>query len=128
VGTETLLQRLTSEFRYARGLIGAVRRTGAVARARDKTLGDYFERWAAAYGDKIALESESAALSYRALDAKANRIARWAKAQGWGKGDCVALFMRNRPDYVGSGPAWRAPGSPPPCSTPIFPGAPWRMA
>ena len=95
-----MLQRLISEFRYARGLIEAVRRTGAVARARDKTLGDYFERWAATYGDKIALESDGAALSYRALDAKANRIARWARAQGWGKGDCVALFMRNRPDYV----------------------------
>ena len=95
-----MLQRLNSEYRYVRGLIGAVRRTGAVARARDKTLGDYFERWAATYGDKIALESDGAALSYRALDAKANRIARWAKAQGWGKGDCVALFLRNRPDYV----------------------------
>ena len=95
-----MLQRLTSEMRYARGLIGAVRRTGEVARARTLTIGDYVERWAKDHGERIALESDTASLTYRALDAKANRIARWAMAQGWRKGDCVALLMRNRPDYV----------------------------
>ena len=95
-----MLQRLTSEFLYARGMISALRRTEAVAHARTVTLGDYFERWAAAYGDAVALESASSSITYRQLDATANRIARWAAAQGLGKGDCVALFMRNRPDYV----------------------------
>ncbi len=95
-----MLQRLNSEFLYARGLLGALRRTGAVARARNVTLGDYFEKWAKDYGDRTALESDAATLTYAAMNAKANRIARWASAQGFVKGDCVALFMRNRPDYV----------------------------
>jgi fatty-acyl-CoA synthase len=95
-----VLQRLTSEFLYARGMIGALRRTEAVAHARNVTLGDYFERWADSHGNAIALESAAASITYRQLDAMANRIARWASAQGLAKGDCVALFMRNRPEYV----------------------------
>ena len=95
-----MLQRLISEFLYARGMISAVRRTEAVAHARTVTLGDYFERWAEAHGDAVALESATVSITYRQLDAMANRIARWASAQGLAKGDCVALFMRNRPEYV----------------------------
>src|SRR5690606_8637796 len=33
-------------------------------------------------------------------DAMANRYARWARGLGLKKGDCVALFMTNRPDYL----------------------------
>jgi fatty-acyl-CoA synthase len=39
-------------------------------------------------------------MSYAQLDARANRYANWAKAQGIGRGDCVALLMENRPDYI----------------------------
>jgi fatty-acyl-CoA synthase len=39
-------------------------------------------------------------MSYAELDARANRYANWAKAQGIGRGHCVALLMENRPDYI----------------------------
>ena len=39
-------------------------------------------------------------MSYGALDARANRYAHWALAQGMKRGDCVALLMENRPDYL----------------------------
>ena len=39
-------------------------------------------------------------LTYRQLDARANRYARWALARGLGKGDAVALMMPNRPEYM----------------------------
>ena len=39
-------------------------------------------------------------MSYGALDARANAYGQWAIAQGLSHGDCVALFMENRPDFL----------------------------
>ena len=39
-------------------------------------------------------------MTYAELDARANRYANWARAQGIGRGDPVALLMENRPDYI----------------------------
>lgn len=52
------------------------------------------------YPDNIAFRFEGASTSYAEFDAKANRFANWALDQGLKAGDCVALFMENRPDYV----------------------------
>jgi fatty-acyl-CoA synthase len=52
------------------------------------------------YGEAIALLGEGQEFSYRALATRANRIARWAIAQGLAKGEVVALLMPNCPDYV----------------------------
>ncbi len=38
--------------------------------------------------------------TYADLDARANRYAHWAMANGIGKGSAVALLMENRPDYL----------------------------
>src|ERR1700748_2747082 len=37
-------------------------------------------------------------LTYGEMDARANRYANWALAQGIKRGDSVALLMENRPD------------------------------
>ena len=52
------------------------------------------------YGDAPALLSDRESFSYRELAARANRYARWALAQGIGKGDTVCLLMPNRPEYL----------------------------
>ena len=39
-------------------------------------------------------------MDYAALDARANRYANWAIAQGIKSGDCVGLLMENRPDFI----------------------------
>ena len=51
-----------------------------------------------ATGRRSSAKRES--LTYRQLDARANRYARWALAQGLGKGDAICLMMPNRPEYV----------------------------
>ena len=38
--------------------------------------------------------------TYAEMNARANRYAHWALSQGIGRGDCVALLMENRPDYI----------------------------
>ncbi len=54
------------------------------------------------YPESIALISETETVTWRELDQRANRIANRLKTEGIGRGDCVALFMQNRIDFVTS--------------------------
>ena len=56
-------------------------------------------------GDAPALLSDRERFSYRELAARSNRYARWALAQGIGKGDTVCLMMPNRPEFWRCGSA-----------------------
>ena len=95
-----MLARLKSEIAYVGGILRALKRTRPIAENRGLTLGDYLERWATTFGDKPALLSETETFTYRGLDARASRYARWARALGLGKGDAICLMMANRPEYV----------------------------
>ena len=94
-----MLARLKSEIVYAQRDLAALRIKGR-SRRTATTIGDYLERWAGNFGDRPALFGENEAFTYRELDARANRYARWARAQGLGKGDAVCLMMANRPEYL----------------------------
>lgn len=91
---------LSSEIAYLRGALRALRRISGIARAPEHTIFDTLEELAGRYGDRLALYDDSQSLSYRGLYERANQYARWAKAQGVGKGDAVALMMGNCPEYV----------------------------
>ncbi len=58
------------------------------------------EELGARFGDAPALIGLQETLSHAGLAARANRIARWALAQGIEKGDTVCLLMPNCPDYM----------------------------
>jgi non-ribosomal peptide synthetase component F len=94
-----MLARVKSEIAYVGGILRALRRTRPIAENRSLTLGDYLEGWAKIFGAKAALLSETETLTYRALDARANRYARWARAQGLGKGDAICL-MDGQPSRI----------------------------
>jgi fatty-acyl-CoA synthase len=64
------------------------------------TLPALLDGLAETHGDNTALLGEGQELSYRALAARVNQIARWAHAQGLAKGEVVALLMPNCPEYV----------------------------
>ncbi len=64
------------------------------------TIVDIVEAQARATPHAIAFYYLDSSLSYAALDAGANRVARWAHNAGVRRGDAVALLMENRPDYV----------------------------
>jgi fatty-acyl-CoA synthase len=95
-----MLARLKSEIAYARGLLRALQRTMRVVKAPRVTLGDYLERWAKDHADRPALIGQGESFTYRELDERANRYARWALARGLARGDAVCLMMHNRPEYV----------------------------
>ena len=65
------------------------------------TLPVLMDSLAERFGSAPALASPAVTLSYRALSQTASRYARWAAAQGWGRGgQSVCLLMDNCPDYL----------------------------
>jgi fatty-acyl-CoA synthase len=95
-----LIDRVASEYAYVTGALRTLGRVTPVAKNKTRTIGDVVEELAGKYGDRDALIGERERLTYRGLDARANQVARWAKAQGVAKGDTVALLMHNRPEYL----------------------------
>jgi fatty-acyl-CoA synthase len=81
---------------YAR-LIYRIRHAKA---GRASTVCDLIEQWVDKRPDAVALVDGDRQLTYRELDAYANRVARWAQNEGVGRGDVVALMMTNRLEYV----------------------------
>ena len=64
------------------------------------TIADIVEGFAREKPDNPVIFYQDEIVTYRALDKSANRYANWARAQGIGLGDVVALLMENRPDYI----------------------------
>ncbi len=77
----------------------ALQRTDNLLPSSTDTICALVDRQAAKSPDGLALIGETTQLTYGALVAFSNRVARWAHAQGFDRGDRVALFMGNSPFY-----------------------------
>lgn len=88
------------EKRASRAWLRALELTAPIAKARRRTFPTVIEELAEKFGDSPALLTEDENLSFRALNERANRYARWARAQDIHKGDTVCLLMTNRPEYM----------------------------
>jgi fatty-acyl-CoA synthase len=96
----TLFNRLRNDALFAAGAWRALRHTWPIGRQPTRVFPALMAEVTARHGDKPALISDVETLTYRALDARANRYARWALAQGLRKGEVVCLLMPNRPEYL----------------------------
>jgi fatty-acyl-CoA synthase len=83
-----------------RDWVRALEATAPIAGNPQRILPRVIEELAETRGDAPALLSASECLTYRALDDRANRYARWALGQNLGKGEAVCLVMPNRPEYL----------------------------
>ncbi|MEA2834256.1 MAG: fatty-acyl-CoA synthase [Methylobacteriaceae bacterium] len=95
-----LIARLKSEFAYFAGATRAVKMSGAIMKNPNRTFRDIAEELAAKHAGNLALVSDHERFTYSEWNAHSNRYARWLRAQGLRKGDAVALFMPNRPEYI----------------------------
>ena len=77
----------------------ALQLSAALAARPERTLGVVLDELADHFGEAPALISSAYAHSFDALAARARRYTRWAQAQGYGRGDVVALLAPNAPDY-----------------------------
>jgi fatty-acyl-CoA synthase len=84
----------------AKAWVRALERTTPIPRQPERIFPNVIQELAAQFGDAPALLSDRECLTYRALAERSHRYARWALDQGLGKGETVALFMSNRPEYM----------------------------
>lgn len=84
-------------------LRGCERRVAAVTRRLlrrpSRSLRDDMRRWAS-FGDRPALVDAGREISFRDWNASANRYARWARSNGLGKGDVVAVAYPDGAEQV----------------------------
>ncbi|KAH8281967.1 hypothetical protein KR054_004471 [Drosophila jambulina] len=64
------------------------------------TVADVFERNVRAHPEKVAVVSETQRWTFRQVNEHANKVANVLQAQGYQKGDVVALLLENRAEYV----------------------------
>lgn len=96
----SVLERAKSEFTYLTGAMRMLRRTTPIARQPNRVWPVVAGELAERFGDRTALLGEGEGLTFREFHRRGNRYARWAIANGIGKGDTVALMMSNRPEYL----------------------------
>lgn len=95
-----VFDRLRKDYLFATGIGLALIRVTPMARRRTRTFPDVMDELAVRFADRAALLSDRESLTYAELNARANRYARWAKANGVAKGETVCLLMPNRPEFV----------------------------
>jgi fatty-acyl-CoA synthase len=96
----SLLRRLRQDLRFVRD---AARTYSILRKVRpdyEISIADFVEDRVAAAPHRLAILFDGRKLTNAELEAAANRVARWASAQGIGRGDVVGLLMENRPEYV----------------------------
>ena len=70
-------------------------------RMEKKTIPGLFSETASRYPDKTAIIFEEQKWTFRELDEFTNRVANHFRSLGLKKGDCVALFAGNCPEFIG---------------------------
>ena len=95
-----LFKRIGNEIIYLRAALRSLSRLGDIYKHPNETFPDMIEGFARTKPNNIAIYFEDRKITYRELDEAANRYARWAMAQGLGKGHVVAVMMENRPEYI----------------------------
>jgi fatty-acyl-CoA synthase len=94
------LNQFKDDIVFMQGAYRALRMTTPIAKHPTRVFPLVIEELAARFGDAPALISEREQFSYRTLAERANRYARWARAEQLGKGEAVCLLMPNRPEYL----------------------------
>ncbi len=95
-----LIDRIKSDWIYINGfrrIIGAI---GKFDPDAEYTLADAMEEAVDDHAERTFISFEGQEISYAEFDKRANQFAHWGVSAGLKKGDCVALFMENRPDYI----------------------------
>jgi len=98
--TMGLAANIRRDLTFAAGLRRLLQRIKPITLDSDVLVCDDFEEAVDKFGDNIALEDEHRTLTYRELDAMANRYGHWARSRGLRRSDVVGLVMTNRAEYI----------------------------
>jgi len=94
---------LSREIKFVGGLLRMLRSVKDVDAASNHLIADELERRVDQFGGNLAFIEGDREWTYDDMETYANRVAAWVDAQGLSRGDTVALFARNRMEYI---PLW----------------------
>ena len=97
------LSELKSNWTTVTGMRRTMKLIDPLAPDATQLVPDDLEDTVDRYSKNVAIRFNDEIWTYGEMDAYANKVAHWALGQGLKPGDCVALFMENRSEYV---PIW----------------------
>ena len=95
-----LMANIRRDLRFIGGLRRLLKRIKPTQLDSPDLVCDDWEEVVDRFPDHLAIADERRSLTYRELDALANRYAHWARGRNLRRGDAVALMMMNRADYI----------------------------
>ena len=96
----SLTAAIRREYIHATSILRTLWLLRSIKPVSSRTIVDIVEGFARTTPHAPAIYYLNEVMSYRQMDARANRYANWALSQGIKQGDCVALLMENRPDFL----------------------------
>ena len=96
----SLISAIKREYTYITTIVRTLWMLRLVKPHATRSIVDIVEAQARKRPGNIAIQHLDQTMSYAQMDARANRYAHWALSAGIGRGDCVALLMENRPDFI----------------------------
>ena len=95
-----LLTTIKREYKYLTGVMRMLNSVNDVDAGSSRLVCDDIEKLVAKFGSNTAFIEDDRTLTFTEFDTYANRVANWASAEGCKAGDTVAVFVRNRLEYV----------------------------
>jgi len=98
-----IFQTLKREAAYLRDVRRILKSVSHIDPKSEHLVCDEMENWVGKYNANLALIDDTRQWTFQQMDDYANRVANWALQAGLKPGDTVAIFMRNRLEYI---PLW----------------------
>ncbi|CAL8126308.1 unnamed protein product [Orchesella dallaii] len=95
VALMTVRRDIKGGYRYAKILFSIGR-----AQRYNESVISLFDKNVKKHPNKVCFYFEEEVWNFRDVDEASNRVANYFASQGLKKGDCVSVFMENRPEYV----------------------------
>jgi fatty-acyl-CoA synthase len=95
-----LVANIRRDMRFVRDLKRLLKRIKPIDLDSADLVCDDWEEAVDRFPDHIAIQDDQRSISYRDLDAMANRFGHWAQSRRLKRGDTIALVMLNRAEYL----------------------------
>lgn len=95
-----LVANIRRDMRFAKGLRRLLKRIKPIDLDSADLVCDDWEEAVDRFPDHVAIQDDRLTLTYRELDAMANRFGHWAQSRRLKRGDTIALVMLNRAEYL----------------------------
>src|SRR6476661_7585719 len=95
-----LVANIRRDMKFAKGLRRLLARIKPIELDSTDLVCDDWEEAVDKFADHVAVQDDRGSVTYRELDAMANRFGHWAQSRRLKRSDTIALVMLNRAEYI----------------------------